>query len=76
ISPDLLAQLEASSVPFERALGMDLGAAQPAVAYDEAAFRYALNDDAMASEKLAEGIRGFAIDAGKLDAMIEQLRSH
>jgi transaldolase len=76
ISPDLLAKLEASSEPFERALGGDLGAAQPAITYDEAAFRYALNDDAMATEKLAEGIRGFAVDAGKLDAMIEKLRSH
>ncbi len=76
ISPDLLAKLEALDAPFERALGADLGAPQPAVSYDEAAFRYALNDDAMATEKLAEGIRGFAVDAGKLDAMIEKLRSH
>ena len=49
---------------------------QPAITYDEAAFRYALNDDAMATEKLAEGIRGFAVDAGKLDAMIEKLRTN
>lgn len=76
ISPDLLAKLEASDAPFERALGGELGAAQPAITYDEAAFRYALNDDAMATEKLAEGIRGFAVDAGKLDAMIEKLRSN
>jgi len=74
ISPDLLAKLEASDAPFARALGTDLGAPQAAVTYDEAAFRYALNDDAMATEKLAEGIRGFAVDAGKLDAMIEKLR--
>jgi len=33
-----------------------------------------LNDDAMATEKLAEGIRGFAVDAGKLDAMIEGMK--
>ena len=76
ISPDLLAKLEASDAPFERALGGDLGAAQPAVTYDEAAFRHALNDDAMATEQLAEGIRGFAVDAGKLDAMIEKLRTN
>lgn len=74
ISPDLLAKLEAADAPFARALGTDLGAPQAAVTYDEAAFRYALNDDAMATEKLAEGIRGFAVDAGKLDAMIEKLR--
>jgi transaldolase len=35
--------------------------------YDEEGFRWALNDDAMATEKLAEGIRAFAADAGKLD---------
>ena len=75
ISPDLLAKLGAADAPFERALGGDLGPAQPAITYDEAAFRYALNDDAMATEKLAEGIRGFAVDAGKLDAMIEKLRN-
>ena len=39
--------------------------------YDEAAFRCALNDDAMATEKLAEGIRAFAADAVKLDQLIE-----
>jgi transaldolase len=39
----------------------------PPCSYDEAAFRWALNEDAMATEKLAEGIRAFAADAGKLD---------
>ena len=39
----------------------------------EAEFRYQLNEDAMATEKLAEGIRAFAVDAGKLDAMIRAL---
>ena len=38
-----------------------------------ASFRFALNEDAMATEKLAEGIRAFAADAGKLDKMIEGL---
>jgi transaldolase len=47
----------------------------PAVSYDEAGFRFALNEDAMATEKLAEGIRAFAVDAGKLDAMIKALQS-
>ena len=42
----------------------------PAVHYNEAGFRYALNEDAMATEKLAEGIRAFAVDAGKLDQLI------
>ena len=34
-------------------------------------FRYALNDDAMATDKLAEGIRAFAADAVKLEKLIE-----
>ena len=38
--------------------------------HDEASFRYALNADAMATEKLAEGIRAFAADAQKLDALV------
>ena len=44
-----------------------------AITYNESSFRYALNDDAMATEKLAEGIRAFAADAAKLDKMINSL---
>jgi transaldolase len=44
------------------------------VAVDEPSFRFQLNDDAMATEKLAEGIRAFAADAIKLEKMIEALR--
>ncbi|MFN9476673.1 transaldolase [Acidovorax sp.] len=72
IAPDLLAQLAASDAPLAPALkpaaakALDL----PAVNYDEAGFRYALNEDAMATEKLAEGIRGFAVDAVKLEKLI------
>ncbi len=75
ISPDLLAALQASDAPLARAL--DPAAAQMAdihaTTFNEASFRYALNADAMANDKLAEGIRAFAADAGKLDAMIEGL---
>jgi transaldolase len=39
---------------------------------DEKAFRWLLNEDAMATEKLAEGIRKFAADAVKLEAMIKE----
>ncbi|MBV8604721.1 MAG: transaldolase [Pelomonas sp.] len=73
ISPDLLAQLQASSEPLARALDASTAAPVPAVHYDEAGFRFALNQDAMATEKLAEGIRLFAADAVKLDQMIEGL---
>lgn len=72
IAPELLAQLSASDVPVHRALdaqaarSMDL----PAVRYDEAGFRFALNEDAMATEKLAEGIRAFAADTRKLEQLM------
>ena len=72
IAPDLLAQLAASQEPLPRALDaaqaleMDL----PGVNYDEAGFRYALNEDAMATEKLAEGIRAFAVDTVKLEQLL------
>ena len=72
IAPELLAQLAASDAPLQPALNaeaakrMDL----PAVNYDEAGFRYALNEDAMATEKLAEGIRAFAADAVKLEQLM------
>jgi transaldolase len=73
ISPDLLAELAANTHPLplaldaQAALQMDL----PAVQYDEASFRFALNDDAMSTEKLAEGIRAFCADAVKLEALIQ-----
>jgi transaldolase len=72
ISPELLAQLAANDAPLSLALdaqaarGMDI----PAVAYNEAGFRYAMNEDAMATEKLAEGIRAFAADTFKLEALM------
>jgi len=72
ISPELLAQLQASDAPLERALSPEAAKASDvhALTYNEATFRYALNEDAMATEKLAEGIRAFAADAARLDAMI------
>jgi transaldolase len=76
IAPELLAQLQASDEPVNRAL--DAAAARalplPELHHDERSFRWALNQDAMATEKLAEGIRAFAVDAAKLDALIEGLR--
>jgi len=55
------------ALSVEAATSMDL---KP-VAYDEASFRWALNEDAMATEKLAEGIRAFAADTRKLEALIQ-----
>jgi transaldolase len=76
ISPELLAQLQASEAPIVRALDAQAAKTAPvhAVTYTEASFRYAFNEDAMATEKLAEGIRQFAVDAAKLDQMILALR--
>ena len=73
ISPELLAQLQASDAPLPRALDPEQAKAATvhAATYNEAAFRFALNADAMASDKLAEGIRAFAADAAQLDQMIE-----
>ena len=71
ISPELLTTLQSSDAPVARLLAPDAADAslQP-ISHNEASFRYALNEDAMATEKLAEGIRAFAVDAGKLDALI------
>ncbi len=76
ISPELLAQLQASEAPLAKALDAEAAKALdlPARHFDEKGFRWALNEDAMATEKLAEGIRAFAVDAAKLDALIEGLR--
>jgi transaldolase len=76
ISPELLAQLQATEVPLQRVLSPQAAkdADVHAVVYNEPAFRFALNEDAMATEKLAEGIRAFAADAAKLDKMIEALK--
>ena len=75
ISPELLGALQASTAPVPQRLSAAAAQAMdlPAVHLDEKAFRWALNEDAMATEKLAEGIRAFAVDAGKLDKMIEAL---
>ena len=72
IAPDLLAQLAATEAPLQRQLDPDNARALnlPPVNYDEAGFRYALNADAMATEKLAEGIRAFAADAVKLEQLM------
>ena len=72
ISPDLLATLAATDAPLPCAL--DAHAAKSLalehVSYDEAGFRLALNHDAMATEKLAEGIRAFCVDAAKLEKLL------
>jgi len=72
ISPELLASLAGSDATVPRALDAEAARALdlPALTFDEAGFRYALNHDAMATEKLAEGIRAFAADAVKLENLM------
>jgi len=76
ISPELLAQLAASDAPLAPALNAEAARAMdlPAQQFDEPGFRLALNEDAMATEKLAEGIRAFCADAVKLEQLILQSR--
>jgi transaldolase len=76
ISPQLLGELKASAEPLPRKL--DAAAAARAdlkkVSFDEKGFRYAFNEDAMAVDKTAEGIRLFAADIVKLEQLIAQKR--
>ncbi|MBR8060583.1 transaldolase [Burkholderia dolosa] len=76
ISPDLLQKLQDSNDTVSRKLSPDTLQDKPSarVAIDEASFRFQLNDEAMATEKLSEGIRVFAADAVKLERLIEALR--
>ncbi len=76
IAPTLLAELAKSEAPVARKL--DAAAAQSAdlkkVSFDEKAFRFAMNEDALATEKTAEGIRLFSADIVKLEQLIAQKR--
>ena len=76
ISPDLLQKLQESTETVERKLSPEMGTGVDIerVPVDESSFRFLVNDEAMATEKLAEGIRAFAADAVKLEKMIEALR--
>jgi transaldolase len=74
ISPDLLQKLADTEGAVERKLVADANADIEKIALDEKTFRFMLNEDAMATEKLAEGIRAFCADSGKLKKMIEEMR--
>jgi transaldolase len=76
ISPELLEQLHGSDTVFERRLDPQAARAQPVERerFDEKHFRFSINEDAMASEKLAEGIRSFVADVRKLEEIVAGLR--
>jgi transaldolase len=74
ISPDLLQQLADNDAPIERKLVPATGTPVERVGIDEKTFRFMMNEDAMATEKLAEGIRSFCADSGKLKQIISGMR--
>ncbi|ABL99120.1 transaldolase [Shewanella amazonensis] len=71
IGPSLLEEMAASNTPVVRKLTPTTDTVAPGPVMSEAEFRWEMNQDAMAVEKLAEGIRNFAIDQGKLEEMLK-----
>jgi transaldolase len=74
IAPKLLDELKSSKEPFERKLSAEGVKPDPSKArqMDEKTFRWELNEDQMATEKLSEGVRKFAEDAAKLEKIIKE----
>lgn len=75
ISPHLLAELKASTEPVERKLSPEQARARSIakIPMDEKKFRWFFNENAMTTEKLAEGIRTFNADAMKLEQYLETM---
>jgi len=73
ISPGLLAELQASDEPITPRLTAEEAAASDheKISLNESDFRFMLNEDAMATEKTAHGIRAFSADIVKLEKLIE-----
>jgi transaldolase len=72
ISPNLLEELSKSYDPMERKLSAEAAksSAEEKISLDEKAFRFAFNEDPMAVDKTAEGIRKFSADIVKLEKLI------
>jgi transaldolase len=75
ISPSLLAELQASTEPLTLQLSVEAAKAEriERLTMDEKTFRWMMNDDAMATEKTAEGIRKFGEDIVKLEKLVQSL---
>ena len=75
IAPELLDKLAKAEGPIERELSPEKAktASLERIVLDEPAFRWMHNEDAMASDKLAEGIRRFDADARKLEKLVVSL---
>lgn len=72
ISPNLLDDLAADNGKLERKLSPEKVTKVDALHVDEKTFRWMMNEDAMATEKLAEGIRAFAKDLGSLRDLVQK----
>jgi transaldolase len=70
VSPNLLQDLAATEGTLTRVLTDNGANKTPPAKMTEEEFRFALNEDAMATEKLAEGIRGFVVDQNKLETAL------
>ncbi|MDP5056865.1 MAG: transaldolase [Marinomonas hwangdonensis] len=73
ISPNLLEELKKDEGKLERKLVPATSVKAAPEAITEAAFRWAMNEDAMATEKLSEGIRNFAADQRKLEVTLASM---
>jgi transaldolase len=73
IGPNFLAELQENEQVLEQRLSVkSLGEDQPKLTLDEKSFRWGMNQDAMATEKLSQGIRAFAADQVKLENLIQK----
>jgi transaldolase len=73
IGPNFLADLQQDNAELPRRLSPEeITQEQDKISLNEGQFRWLMNEDAMATEKLAQGIRGFAVDQVKLEKMIQE----
>ena len=72
ISPNLLDELAKDEGKLERQLSPENRKPDAKLSVDEKTFRWMMNEDGMATEKLAEGIRAFAKDLGTLRTMVQK----
>jgi transaldolase len=73
ISPALLQELEADNGQLVQQLNANAVNQEAVVNFEQNSFRWAMNQDPMATEKLSEGIRNFAADQDKLEAWLQNL---
>lgn len=72
IAPNLLEELSQNDSLLQRKLTSENSTPEPKVKMDEKHFRWEMNQDAMATEMLSAGIRGFAVDLGKLRTIVRR----